>query len=312
MYIIGIDGGGTKTHCVIGDKNGNILAEGFGGPANHQIVGAEMAGVSIVNAIKEACDQLDEKITFDACLAKASKIILGLAGADQPSDFVMLNKLCESLFGEVPFTVYNDTWIGLRSGSEENYGVISICGTGAAHAGCDKAGNKVILRNIDYLTGNIGGGGSLVTDGLHYAFRSDEQTHMKTSLEDKVLEIFEADNMDEVCDIIQSGGMTKKHEFKIPVAVFQAANDGDLVATRLIHDMGQVLGECAAAIVKRLGLHDEAVPMVLIGSVFKTNDPILIKPYMEEIHKVAAKAYPVIPDVAPAYGAYYMGLDELQ
>lgn len=312
LYIIGIDGGGTKTHCVIGDKKGNILAEGFGGPANHQIVGHEIAGQSIKKSICEACEQLDDKTTFESCLEKVDKIILGLAGADQPSDFEKLNKLCKSLFGDVPFTVYNDTWIGLRSGSEENYGVISICGTGAAHAGCDKAGNKLILRNIDYLTGNIGGGGSFVTDGLHYAFRSEEQTHMKTSLEDKMLEIFEVDTMDEVCDIIQSGGMTKEHEFKIPIAVFQAANEGDQVSTRLIHDMGQVLGECAAAIVKRLGMHDEAVPMVLIGSVFKTNDPILIKPYMDEIHKVAPKAYYVIPDVAPAYGAYYMGLDEMQ
>lgn len=312
MYIIGIDGGGTKTHCVIGDKNGNILAEGFGGPANHQVVGIDTTGKSIEHSIREACNQLDDRITYDDCLEKTDKIILGLAGADQPSDFEKLNKLCKSLFVDVPFTVYNDTWIGLRSGSEENYGVISICGTGAAHAGCDKAGNRLILRNIDYLTGNIGGGGDLVSKGLHYAFRSNEETHMKSSLEDKMLEIFEVDTMDDVCDIIQRDGMTGEHVYKIPIAVFQAANEGDQVATRLIHNMGQVLGECAAAIVRRLGLHDEAVPMVLIGSVFKTNDPILIKPYMDEIHKVAPKAYPVIPDIAPAYGAYYMGLDEIR
>lgn len=156
LYIIGIDGGGTKTHCVIGDKNGNILAEGFGGPANHQVVGIETAGKSIEYAIREACNQLEDKITYDDILKKTDRIILGLAGADQPSDFEKLNRLCKSLFGNVPFTVYNDTWIGLRSGSEENYGVISICGTGAAHAGCDKTGNRLILRNIDYLTGNIG------------------------------------------------------------------------------------------------------------------------------------------------------------
>ena len=39
MYVLGIDAGGTKTHCVIADENENILAEGFAGASQHQLFG---------------------------------------------------------------------------------------------------------------------------------------------------------------------------------------------------------------------------------------------------------------------------------
>jgi len=312
MYIIGIDGGGTKTHCIIGDKKGNILAEGFGGSANYQVVGLETTRGSIENAMKKAWGQLQEKTNQELDFEIVDKIILGLAGADQAMDFKNLNDMCQSLFSKTPFAIYNDTWIGLRSGSAENYGVISICGTGAAHAGRDKSGKTLILRNIDYITGNLGGGSGLVEDALHYAFRSNEETYIKSSLEQKMLQVFKVDTVDEVCDIIRNGQMNASHHFKIPIAVFEAANEGDQVARMLIHNMGKAEGEYAAAIIKRLGLGEEAVPMVLIGSLFKTNNPILIKPYMDVVHTVAPKAYAVIPSVAPVVGAYYLGLDELE
>ena len=33
-YCLGFDGGGTKTHCVLIDGDGNVIGEGRGGPSN--------------------------------------------------------------------------------------------------------------------------------------------------------------------------------------------------------------------------------------------------------------------------------------
>ncbi|GAB1483303.1 hypothetical protein MASR2M78_21190 [Treponema sp.] len=49
--LLAIDGGGTKTHCVVGDSAGNILGEGFGGASNHQVVGTELCASSIKTSI---------------------------------------------------------------------------------------------------------------------------------------------------------------------------------------------------------------------------------------------------------------------
>ena len=42
--IIAIDAGGTKTDCVIGTTEGEILAKLVSGPANYQLVGADGGG----------------------------------------------------------------------------------------------------------------------------------------------------------------------------------------------------------------------------------------------------------------------------
>ena len=38
-YYFGVDGGGTKTHCYIGNEEGEMISEGFGGRANYQTCG---------------------------------------------------------------------------------------------------------------------------------------------------------------------------------------------------------------------------------------------------------------------------------
>ena len=42
-YVFGVDAGGTKTICAIGDTSGRLLAVGEGGPANYKLVGSEAA-----------------------------------------------------------------------------------------------------------------------------------------------------------------------------------------------------------------------------------------------------------------------------
>ena len=58
MYVLGIDAGGTKTHCVIADENENILAESFAGASQHQLFGIrqteENLQLAVSAALKEA------------------------------------------------------------------------------------------------------------------------------------------------------------------------------------------------------------------------------------------------------------------
>lgn len=210
----------------------------------------------------------------------------------------------------IPVEVVNDTWIGLRSGVDDNMGIVPICGTGAAHAGRNKKGESLILRNLDYELGNRGGGGDLVSSALHYAFRSNEGTYLKTSLEDEIKEIFKGKTMDEVCDIIRKEEISEEQRYQIPIRVFKAARKKDPVAVMLLKEMGQTLGQYALGVIKRLHLEDEKVPVVLIGSLFKTEEPLLVDAYMNEILRTAPLAYPVYPVKSPAMGAIGLILDK--
>ena len=56
-YFAGIDGGATKTQCLIGDEEGNILVSGFAGSANYQVVGQEGTKASLEAAFHQALSE---------------------------------------------------------------------------------------------------------------------------------------------------------------------------------------------------------------------------------------------------------------
>lgn len=306
MYVLGLDAGGTKTHCVIADEKESILGEGFGASANHQVYGVEKTRQSVKHAIcaaMEAAGVSEKEISY---------AVFGMSGADGEEDYRILTLMVKELMGEILFEIVNDSWIGLYSGMEGDCGVVSICGTGAGHAGRNSRGEELVLRNLDYLCGNYGGGGDLVEKAMHYAFRSEEGTYEKSMLEQAVPPLFGVKTMEEVLSTLRREGLTEKQEFQLPVLVFSLAKQGDAVCRKLISDMGREEGRYAAAVIHRLGMEKEKVPAVLIGSLFKTGEPLLIEAYMQEVHKAALEAYPVIPLIPPVLGAVRLAMAKMK
>ncbi|MDQ3174996.1 MAG: hypothetical protein M3Q91_15045, partial [Acidobacteriota bacterium] len=54
--VVGVDGGGSKTHAVIVDVDGRILGEGTSGPSNPLRVGIARAAAAVREAIDKACE----------------------------------------------------------------------------------------------------------------------------------------------------------------------------------------------------------------------------------------------------------------
>ena len=306
MYVLGIDAGGTKTHCVIADENENILAEGLAGASQHQLFGIRQTEKNLQLAVSAALKEAD------LTLQDLSYAVLGMSGADGEDDLALLNPAAEKVLPGVPFRVVHDAWIGMYSALKEPFGIVSICGTGAGHAGRNRQGDELTLRNLDYRLGNYGGGGDLVEKALHYAFRSDEGTYEKSALEAAVPPIFGVSTMEAVCRLLKQNPLSDKERYQLPITVFQLANSGDSVCRMLIHDLGHEEGLYAAAVIRRLHMENEQVPVVLIGSLFHSDDPLLLDPFMEAVRTAAPAAYPVLPTRKPVTGAVKMALFILQ
>jgi N-acetylglucosamine kinase-like BadF-type ATPase len=75
-YVLGIDGGGSKTICILMNHQGEVINRGEAGASNYQIIGVEAAITSIQTAIIAALN-LTDTITVEA-------ICLGLAGVGRP------------------------------------------------------------------------------------------------------------------------------------------------------------------------------------------------------------------------------------
>lgn len=303
MYLLGIDGGETKTHCIIGDEKGNICAEGFGGGANYDLIGIDVVKQSIETAISRALSKLNLQIH------DISYAVIGLAGADYEEDFNILEKMGKSIFNEIPFKIVNNCWLGLRAGSEEGWGVVSICDTGHGSMGKSKEGIKIELRNMNYTLGNRGGSGELIKKAVHYAFRAYEGGEISSRLQYELPKLLGLFTMDEVDTLIRKQGCKAEGMNQIPQLVMRLAKEEDVLCQDMMISMGSALGRTAAGIIRRLDVKRESVPVILLGNMFTNDNPLLIDAYKLEVHKIAPRAKFKVLDKRPVLGAYHLALD---
>ena len=73
----GIDGGGTKTACVLTDEEGRLLGTGIGGPSNYLYCGKELAAESVRTATEQAFKEAGlEPQKLDAAYMASAAILL--------------------------------------------------------------------------------------------------------------------------------------------------------------------------------------------------------------------------------------------
>src|SRR5689334_1346007 len=123
-YVLGIDGGGTKTHALILDETGRAASFGAAGGSNYQMCGMPRAEREIGAAAKAA---------FAATRLSPQDIDLGyfcLAGADLAEDYALLEPQMDALALARRTIIRNDTMAALGAGLSRPWGIAVICGTG--------------------------------------------------------------------------------------------------------------------------------------------------------------------------------------
>ncbi|RUT48187.1 ATPase [Paenibacillus anaericanus] len=271
-YYLGIDAGGSKTSAVITDRTGSIVGKGLSGCGNHQL-GVELARSNIDEAIQQALHSSDLNRT-DITYA-----LFGLAGADREADYVILRPMIKEL-GFAHYDIACDTVIGLRAGTRQPYGVVLICGTGTNCFGINPQGKELQCGGFGYAFGDFGGGSELAVEVLRSVIRSWEGREESTLLTAAVLDMLGYTSVDTLFhDFLDEGKRIPKDLTKL---LFPAADQGDLVARRILRKQGTELGLSARAVINRLQMQDILLDVVLVGSVLTRNDGKYMIPYIQE------------------------------
>ncbi len=309
-YLIGVDGGGSKTRMILGDSEGRILADVLVGASNHQQVGPAKSEC----ALKEGLDQL---LTQMGCLKEDLRFaFLGLSGADVESDFALYNEIGTRVFGNIPFEVSNDTWLVMRAGLNSPIGSIAICGTGANAATCDPNNRSAILRQLVYEIGAYGGSMDIAKKAFHLAFRSNELTGQKTRLESTLPSLFDRPSLENCIDFFYpEKTITGKELSQVTKLVFKLAKDGDSVCHELLFAHGKKLAQGLIGTMRQAfapdGLPTDKHPVVLGGTLFSFEDTALMQGFKEELFAKVPMAYLVKEKKPPVMGAYLKALDRM-
>lgn len=310
MYYLGIDGGTYKTKAVVGDDQGRIAGWGEGGPSNYQVCGLGIAMAGISQAVHGALGKAE------ISLNDISHATFGLSGMDLPMHREELERGLTTVFPSLSFELVNDTWIMLKGGTDHGWGIALVCGGGANACACSAHGSWVTLRGLGYESGMRGGGLDMLRDILHYAFLSHDGTGPRSVLEEAVLKATGASDYDALqLMLLQTmQDMTGNNELlhralDVVPLVFQAATAGDAACKRILLAQAGSLAEGVTGLVHRMSFEHEAVDVVLGGSLFLGENPLLIDRLTLLVHREAPHAVLHRPFLDPVLGAYIMALE---
>lgn len=302
--VLGVDGGGTKTACVVVASNGRVLGRGQGASSNWNSVGFEAARRHTEEAITAAL--------ADAGLAPAdlAGACLGMGGVERPSDRERIEAWIREILPGVPAAIYNDAVVALTSGTGgEIYGVVVISGTGMIVFGFDAQGNHARSGGWGALLGDGGSGYAIGAAVLKAITWAADGRGPDTRLGEVVLRFL---GLSEPMDLIDWAYRDVAwHRFAqlAPLAI-QLYQDGDTVAQSIVRQAAEDLAIAVNAVVCKLGMEADMFPLVLAGGNLQAGP--LSGELERRLHEVAPNARIIHPEVEPAMGAAFLALKRLE
>ncbi|MEH7222297.1 BadF/BadG/BcrA/BcrD ATPase family protein [Bacillus sp. JJ1566] len=307
MYILGIDGGGTKTKGVIATVTGKIIAEATVGASNPNNVKKEVLEKELSNLI----DSL--RNGSNGAFLEVKRVYAGMSGVDHPSARKEMKQLLESLVPQpIPVTVNNDAITALYSGTLGKPGVVQIAGTGSITFGLSSEGVLDRVGGWGYLLGEGGSGFGVGSEGLQEAFRAHDGLGRETELTALICNHFQVQSLPDIIHTIYNAVNPKELLASLSRHVFTAADHGDQVARSIIRKNAIHIGEAVSCLINKQFTEKERaddIPVVLAGGLFNRLD--LFKGPMEEIfEKYSIKSKLIRPGIEPVGGAVIAGLLE--
>ena len=312
-YVLGIDGGGTKTVCVVLDRSGTLCGRGIGSASNYQSRGLAATEDAIATAIQQAIASLTLPPTQTISV---EGIGIGLAGAGRPEDIRQIRQLLQGLLASeklplkwcgTPETlgVASDCVIALVGGTGREVGIVTIAGTGSIVYGCNERGETRRAGGWGYLLGDEGSGYSIALRGLQAAVRSEDGRSDRTRLMSDFLAHLGLNRPEELVEVVYRRGWGVKEIAALSVVVDRAAAVGDVVAQEIIEEAVGELVLATEVVGRALFRPDETFEVVTVGGTWR-GESKLRSGFIAELGEVAPNARVIEPRYEPAVGAALM------
>jgi glucosamine kinase len=254
---LGIDGGGSKTSCLIGDEQ-SVLGSGAAAGSNVVRVGEAHARAALANAVRQAC------AAAGIHPSQINRTCIGLAGAASPGVSELVRRMmAEIVSGEIQ--VAGDMVITLEAAFGVGPGVVVIAGTGSIAYGRNTKGEIARAGGWGFAVSDEGSGHWIGLAAISSALRARDQGRSK----ELYCRILKAWHLEADEQLILAANATPPPNFAalFPV-VLSAAESGDPVAGEILSKAGSELADLARIVVGRIFPKAEAVPVAMSGGVF--------------------------------------------
>ena len=305
-YVMGIDGGATKTLAAVFDLDERAVHLAEGGPSNADAVGA----ASAVDALLDVADLALQRAGI--AQSELATAVLAVAGTDT-----------DAIAGNVR-SARTDDWIvvndvvgawAVATGGRPGVGAIS--GTGSNVFGVGPGGQAWRVGGWGHLLGDQGSGYWLGNESIRAALADRDGSGPQTGLSDAAADFFEVPSVEALAALVYAKPLTKGEIAAFAVVACELAQGGDAVARELYRRGAAELAAQIVVVIGHAGLarggddradsrrgedHNGDFPVGLIGSVFRAG-PMFVDPIAAAVHQVAPRARVSVVEMAPVGGS---------
>jgi N-acetylglucosamine kinase-like BadF-type ATPase len=304
-YILGVDGGGTKTDYLLFTTEGQWVDNIRVGSRSHEFLEGGFAEAE--EKLLADINELLHKNSIDKSQVAAAAF--GMAGIDTPAQLVKIKEILNK--SGLNYVVSNDSILGIKAGALSGVGICSINGTGTVASGMNEKGEILQVGGIGTATGDSAGGHYIATAAVCAVYDYFFRCGQKTALTEKIMGYFEIEDPIELANVISDRFYGDNEMDKTIVTyLFEAANEGDLVSAGIVKELANQLAKSVSGCMLRLKFEDTP-EVILAGSVWtKSHCPLLLSHFKECIYQYTGKSLNPVPlKVIPAAGALLWALE---
>lgn len=306
IYLLGVDGGGTKTHLALATEDGKMVAHVSAEYSNlHSGTPVHIAAhlrAGWKALLKQA--GLTSSIQIYSCVA-------GLAGLDSAADMKQARLVVRKAFGKslskARVRIVNDAIIGFHSGSRDGAGVCVIGGTGSNCYGRNARGREAWAGGLGHILADEGSGYDIGLRALMAAAKAADGRGPKTKLLPLILKRYKVKTMRDLVPVVYAPEYGKHEIGQLAFDVQTAAAAGDSVARGISVDAAYELALSALTVGKKLFKRQDRFDVVMIGGVLQ-HDPILKREFTRLVKMSFPKVKFVIPKQPPVMGAIRLAM----
>jgi glucosamine kinase len=297
-YVLGVDGGATKTLAAVLDLERHALRLGHAGPSNEDAVGPRLAVKALLDASQEAL------VASSIAEADIAAAVLAVAGTDTDS---IAGHLREMRSGE--WILVNDVVSAWATATGARPGVGVISGTGSNVFGVGRVGSETRSWRAGgwgHLLGDEGSGYWLGAESVKAALHDRDGSGPETALSEASLRFFGSPSLEALAASVYTTPFTKGEVAAFAVETARLAAEGDVVARDLYARAATELGAQVKSVIERTALSG-SFPVGLIGSAFKAG-PVFVEPLKRIVHELAPEARVAPVRMAPVGGSLLLAL----
>ncbi|MDM5294237.1 BadF/BadG/BcrA/BcrD ATPase family protein [Peribacillus simplex] len=296
-YIIGVDGGGTKTEAAAYDLDGNKISEGKAEFGN-LLINEKQAIANIIQAIEQSIAPIDNGSCHYICLGLA-----GYGGVENPQG---IKSALRKAFN-APFTIVNDGIIAHAALLKGNDGILTISGTGSVSIGIHK-GIEKSAGGWGHILGDEGSGYWIAMQAFIKMTKEEDEGDDYSLLTETILKKLGLHGVMELKKFIYSA--TKSEIAALVPLIVQHAEKGDGSSQNILNQAGYHLSKQTLKVIKKLKL-SENVTIAIKGSIL-TNIPLVQSSFINHIKLENPNVKFVVEDVSATLGCYYIAMKHLK